>query len=578
MTRKLITGLILSTLLLTLLSVCVVADLMEFKGDALVVIGEEAKPEDIVGGVGLAAYEAAIEPSPLAQMYKAGIIKIPDGYERTLQVMGNVVEIGNGNDKIEPVERIGNVKPLVTGEDTPSLATTTLITQKGSTKYNQYIRFEDGAYGSDDYIANGYATLRKNDNEEVNVYMLFTEDDRIFGYDMEFEEGLKSEIECVETGCASTDTRKLDDLEGMTLNILGTEFTVLRARVNTNTETIELRLVGDGQTEIIEEGETKTLSIDGKEYEVTVMIVSDWSGATGDAKIKLKINGLLTKEYQAGEVDQFDDLYLAISEVLPNEAGETAGGDLVKLTLGKKSIIFKDTNYTDDAVYERIEIDTDTIEGTELKIRASESGDTLRINSIKYRVKAESKDGGDMYVPPGQGIREYLKHPEAMLTNDWNLVYYGSAPDPLMHGTRLEFLPRSDDSYKMNFENNEGLKYTIPFVDNSAAFKYGDDDQALWFTECSGTTSYCIEKKDYIILTDGTTTFPKGDETSITRVIRYEGVDNIENIATFEDLATGDITATYTGVEGVDATGKILVGGKDYAFYVGAAPEHNISN
>ncbi|MFQ5475180.1 MAG: hypothetical protein ACE5DM_05055, partial [Candidatus Nanoarchaeia archaeon] len=360
----------------------------------------------------------------------------------------------------------------------------------------------------------------------------------------------------------------------MTLEMLGSEFMIINARVDGAQITIDL--VGDGVSTVMEEGDVKTLTISGKDYEIIPLIVSDVSNSA-----KFSINGKITHKMEQGDIEQIDDLYIGLAEILPNEAGEISTGDLVKVLIGRNKIELKDNNYTDSAAYENIDINEETIPGTEVVIRASESSDQLRINDIKYRLKAESSDFGTVYVPGGEGLRQHLRYPEAMLTGNWDIRYFGSTPDPFMYATRFDLIPKGDESYKMKFVNNEGVSYNIPFVDNSneksEGFKYGTEDDQLRFYECQNSTIFCTEEDDYFILTDAEGSYPSGSDTSVTRVIQYDNIDTNDKIVQFSDAATGGFSATYSGTEGSGASGTLQSGGKTYTFYVGPAPGYNLS-
>ncbi|MBU0461725.1 MAG: hypothetical protein KJ574_04015, partial [Nanoarchaeota archaeon] len=366
---------ILLSVMFALFACCASADILNYaseKSNALIVIGEKATAEDVIGSLGLATgmYSEPLQTSPIAALVESGAIKLPDGYDKTVSVLGDVVAIDTATDRLEAVERLGNVRPVLTEDDTRSLASGTLTTQQGTTQYNQYLRFETTTNpASADYVASGFVSLRQDDDDQVNIFLLFEEDTRIFEYELEFQEGLSTEIDCVgsSTACTAADERRLTDLESLKFNMLGTEFMILEARATTDDDSITLHLIGDGIEALFEEGETQIFNIGGKEYEITPLIISDSTNT-----VKFRINGKTTKEYSPGDIDKtIDDLYIGVSEILPNEAGETAGGDLVKILLGKKSIEFKDTNYTDDSVYENIQINDDTITGTEVKIKAT---------------------------------------------------------------------------------------------------------------------------------------------------------------------------------------------------------------
>lgn len=571
------------SVLMLVLSAIVSANIADFAmvDNALLVIGEDAKADDVISSVGLATglYSASPEVSPLAELINSGEIKFPDGLDNTVYVLGDVVRLSGSGDKLEAAEKIGNVKPVIDGSDSPSLAEGIIRTDRGTTKYNQYLKFETGSNtAAADYVASGSAQLKTDDDDQVNVYLEFAEDTRMFEYDLLFEEGLKSEIECTSSSsCTTADSRRLTDFEGLELNILGSVFTIVKARVDSADDTVTLNLVGDGMTVLMEEGETQTLTLGDEEVEISVTIISD-----SDNKAKFTINGLMTNEFTPGKTESIgNDLYIGVSEILSNEAGEPGLGDMVQFVIGRNMIEFYDTNYTDTTAQTNIKIRGNTVVGSELELRATEPDDnTFRLNLIKYRLKAKSDDHGTVYVPAGDSLRNNLKYPEGLLTDNWDIYYFGAAPDMFMYGKQIRFMPHGDDSYKLTFTNNEDLVYTFPLVDNSnndgKGFKYGSDDNQLRYFECSSSTDFCIEKNDYIVVTEAKTGYASGSPASNTRIIKFDSVDTSSKIVNFQDLATGEFSAVYTGTEGSGATGEVSIGGKGYTFYVGADP-YNIS-
>jgi hypothetical protein len=139
----------------------------------------------------------------------------------------------------------------------------------------------------------------------------------------------------------------------------------------------------------------------------------------------------------------------------------------------------------------------------------------------------------------------------------------------------LEFNPQGDHGYMLDFVNNEGLEYSIPLMENQNTWQFGDSDadEKLWFREncttgINGTelnaTCYMVADNNYFILTDD------NDETGVTHVLRFDSVDSSDQVITFEDLATGDKTASYTGTATTlgSASGTLTVGGKDYDFFI----------
>ncbi|MBW2965229.1 S-layer protein, partial [Candidatus Woesearchaeota archaeon] len=296
------------------------ADLGEFPSpfikdgmfNGLMVVGDDAAPADIIGVTDIA----------MSLQYSSTI-------KETVQVSGDAgvmlggdsVKIQRAGDVLELNEYIGNVTETLDSSDAEALKSFTVSNDKGTTDVKQYLRFAWGPLAVPDDAAYAKVLYSKDDDDNVGDFLWFKDSEEAFQYEMEFEEGFESDLD-------SSDNTSLDDLEDETLHILGEDFAVTSASLSSSGK-MSLNLMGGAIHDTIEEGETKTYTLRGKEYEVTALIISDWAGASGNAKVKLKINGEVTKELQEGDTEILNDgTTLGVREVLPNEAGETAGGDI----------------------------------------------------------------------------------------------------------------------------------------------------------------------------------------------------------------------------------------------------------
>jgi len=567
--------------------------------DGVIVVGDRAAAEDVVGAINIATSLQYAVGQPVA------VPTQPGGRGGTLAVSGDAVPISEPNNLLEIRERIGTVKETLTEFDLAGLQGGTIVTDEGSTDYNQYLRFDDSTNTtSAEYIPGGTVTFEEDEDDIVGDYLKFVDGQDMFEYELEFEEGVESDLQF---RSGTTGPKELDDLEDEELNMLGKVFSIVDTRAFHNGgASVKLDLLGGDVLDTLEEGETRTYTIDGKEYEVSLVIVSD-----NRESVKFNVNGEITDELVDGDTDVLrDGTEIGIREILPNEADEETGGDLVEFFLGANKVSLEDTNFTDDVFNNGgVEVHQESIEDARVKIKASNQSDTMEIQTIQYRVKADSPKG-DIFVPPGHGVREYLDEPESMLSDAWDIRYEGLA-DTGVSIIRLD--AAGDDSYDLHFTNRQGLEYVVPFVDNSRDevqfFKYGDDDNDLLFKEGlinnslvglnvangSGSTTlgdgeifwinntgindsygnvFVIDEDDFFVLTDsgGQGYVDSGDETSFTHILSYETIDTTNTKITFNDEGTGqrevkyDSITTITGVTGRSQT--LIVGGNTYDVYV----------
>jgi len=567
-------GVGISMLGTTLLGATAATDLTNFPSpfvkdgmfNGLMVVGDDAAPADIIGVTDIAMslqFSSTVKET----------IKVSS--ESGVSLGGDSVKFQRAGDALELKEWLGSVVETMDSADAEALKSFTVSNDKGTTDVNQYLRFNWGntlnnTNQKENTLANydfsaGKVLYTKDEDDNVGDFLWFKDGAPSFKYEMEFVEGFESDKNTVDNS--------LDDLEDETLHILGEDFAVSSAIYSGNTLT--LNLMGGAVHDTIEEGETKTYTLKGKEYEVTVLIISDWSGAQGTAKVKMKINGEVTKEMSEGTTEILNDgTTIGIREVLPNEAGETAGGDILEFYLGAFKIQFKDSTGTPDTYDGSVKVNEENIEDAKLSMNFQNLTDTIRVNKISYYLNTDGISGNEPYLAPGQGYREKLDEPEGMLADAWDIRYEGLS-DP---GTSMINIKNSgDDEYRLSFVNTQGIEYNnVRLVYwNTTALLYGSDDDALIFSQTApapagGTANMTIQKNDYFVLSHN-----GNRDTGVTRVLRLDNLDEANSLVQLTDIGTGGaVNAQYIGTLGQcagatsAATGLINVGGYSFDFQV----------
>ncbi|MEM4240371.1 MAG: hypothetical protein QXK08_04220, partial [Candidatus Woesearchaeota archaeon] len=126
-----------------------------------VVVGDAADAIDVVGMGdiigGLQA--AAVVKTTLA----AG------GAGKGVVVEGDAVEIGSTSDLLELNEAIGNVRETLTEVDLDMLKGGQIVTDKGSTEYNQYLRFNTTNQST--VPASGAVIFGRDERDRVGHYL-----------------------------------------------------------------------------------------------------------------------------------------------------------------------------------------------------------------------------------------------------------------------------------------------------------------------------------------------------------------------------------------------------------------------
>jgi len=495
-----------------------------------IVVGAKAATSDVVGAIDLAA-------SLQADSTSSSEVEVP-GVAGVASVNGDTAEFKTGSDVLSIGEELADVKQTFTQTDLEALKAGVLNTGVSNTPVKQYLKFGDTTmkvlYEED------------TDNDVLGDFLKVDDGTQLFEYHMEFTEGAESDV----------DSGSLEDMEDEVVTMLGAPFTITQATVSGSE--ISLELLGGQVADVLRDGETKTYTIDGVDYEITAVFISE------DGSAKLSVNGVVTKELEEGETEVLgDDVTVGIQSVLTNNRE-----GLVEFYLGANKVTMTDSNFN-NAIYNEegsVEVREESVDDEDLIIKIDNVSSTRKkLQYIKYSVNATD----DLYVPAGKGLRSFLEDNEyAMLTDTWDVLYTGLVK---VGDSKIEFNAKSDYAYELAFENLDGDKYSFPLVtDEDNTYKWGDSDDDFWFTENNNATlvnaNAPISDNDYFIVSDRASSTT--EDKALTNVLRYQSISTSDSTVTFKDLAGGDIVVSYTGTLGSTAAGELIVGGASHDFEI----------
>ncbi|MDP1695280.1 MAG: hypothetical protein Q8L34_07130, partial [Candidatus Woesearchaeota archaeon] len=256
------------------------------------------------------------------------------------------LRLGTTTNQIEIGEYLGDVIDAITDANTPSLKSTMISTGKSTTLANQYLRFK----GTD--LLSGRILFTEDDQNEVADFLVFEENNDTFEYELEFSQGLASDIT----------SAKLVDLENEELFILGRTYSIIKASKNGNQLT--LRLLSGAISDTLREGEEKTYMLNDKEYTVKVTLIEDESRA-----VTLEVNKQISGRRSVGDVETLAGISVGITKMLVSEAAEQE--DQVTFTLEAQTLEFTDRNVADDSFSQGVSIDGRSLANTFVKIKGS---------------------------------------------------------------------------------------------------------------------------------------------------------------------------------------------------------------
>ena len=499
------------------------------KFDGKIVVGEKASTSDVLGAIDIAA---SLQGASVSK------VTIP-GQAGTTSLSGDVAQVGTGSDKLELRESIGKVTDTLTETDLTGLKSGKITTAQGSTDFHQYLRLKDGSALQDMSV-----NFVQNDNDQTSDFLVVEPNSPFMEWEIQFPNGMESKVTSGE----------LKDMEDRTFNVMGTDFNIVKA---TETSTsVELTLMGGSTPDTLREGETKTYTIDGKDYEVTLVFVSDPN--SGDAAVKFSVNGEMTQSLSASDTDTLTGgLQIGVRDILVN-----AREGVASFYLGAQKVTFTDSNAANSAWDGKVEINNQNMQDAQADISGQTSGSNYKITSIKYRVEMDATNGATAYVPAGKGLRALMKRPETLVSSSLDMQYAGLTA-PVTKDVKLSAV--SDNRYRLDFTNTLGQAYDVPFVTNkNVVFAYGDDTHNLVFVE-----SEVIARNDYLVVSYSGVDADRAP----TNVLRYTGFDTTDMTASFEDIAgSATLTVPTVAVTSGNATplstGNLVVGGHTYAIKV----------
>jgi len=537
------------------------------KDNLVLVVGDDATASDVVsmGNIISSLQQLAVKEEEIQSLKP-----------KKAKIEGDYVEIGSPTNLLEINETIGEIRSSISEFDLGFLKGGSISTNRGVTKYAQYIQFNDSSTDTSKKVI-----FTEDNFDNVGDFLYFASGEQIFDWTLQFEEGLQSA-----TSNTNSSTAQLNHLIDREINILGTPYTVVDAIVDTSVANgrVRITLLGGQTYGQLGENQEETFNYGDETYKVQIMILSETSG-----EALIKVNDQLLPKIRPGEAEPLPtgDLF-GIRDIITT--GKETQSSMVRFYIGASKITFEDNNYADNTFSPGgAKVNNEVIDDASIQVAGSlsSSRDQFTINHIKYRLKAEGLHGGNVFVPPGHGVREYLNEPEGMLAPLWDLKYNGLTDVPI---TTVKIDASGRDEYRLRFTNQEGLNYKIPIASlrMDGTMRHGDysggNQRGLWNVEDNAeATRYFIQPEDYIILSDinsASSTFlsnagakqldysgcvrptSTNDNTAFTRIIKYQSATNVSNSISysFNDLATGSKQVKGNSTGGFD----LIVGGKTY--------------
>jgi len=345
--------------------------------NAVAIVGANAKAADSIGVadvlLGLAYIEGAASTTATTSL-EGDAYKIAKGTD-----VLNLYEYLSGNSGAVALQQ-GPIS-TVTKNELNALAYGSITNEKGTFTYSQFIDMPDNA--SIVYEVNSDVS------DDPALYLKFVDGSQGYKYSLTFGSAVKSDID---------DADDLDDLDNKRISMLGKEFTI----ISTDNSTGVIDLMAGSVQDTLSEGESKTYTINGIDYETEVIIITD----TGTSQVKFKINGETTDAMVAADTFKLaDGTEIGVKEILANEAGDVTQ-DLVEFYLGAEKITFTDAGFDGAG--------TLTVGGEDVSdvVAGLTAGTTSSTTTSISNIDVTWTTGDDYYVPIGGKLSDQLEADE----------------------------------------------------------------------------------------------------------------------------------------------------------------------
>lgn len=513
------------------------------KFSGMLVVGDKAAAEDVIGVSNIAMSLQYAATSKLGNVTTETVVEgdawMVGTSSKKLEITQNIDANANFGE-----ENIRNITNSVDKDELESLKDGSITTQKGTAHYSQYINFDDSIRNG------GYVKFMENEDDVAADFLYFGSGAQIARYSLEFKTSLQSDVEDAD-GDKNTDGLYFGDIKNEKINVLGKDYVIVNAKridSTTHEDSAELTLMGGSIQDTISEGETKTYTINGKEYEVQAMTITDQIPYV----VKFKVNEETTKSLKVGDsISLSDDTEIGVSEIISNEAGDPTA-DMAEFYLGASKVYLKDDDITDDISSNELEIDNNRIDDTMVIITGNNDDSTVSIDSIQLDITA----GDEYFINAGHKLSEYVEDSQALLGLD--IKYEGLDQNVETEAYKLK--ASGSDKYTFEFVDGDGNNAKIPLAYTSGGTNLGlgNDDNALVLDETK-----VIQKNDYLIVTNGDKTY----------ALRYKGATKADNGETptvkFDNVGTGSrIEQTLTD------TATLKLGGASFSV-INASPTNS---
>ena len=435
--------------------------------------------------------------------------------------VGEIAPIRGVNDMLEIGENLGDVLQTMTSEHLYALRDGIAVNSLGEYDYTQTLSFN----GDSSYVD---FSIDDDDDDDIPADYLYIRDNaELYKYKLDFLPSLQSTIE---GDVDSSSGGRLIDFENIHLEMMGRSFNIVNARKYPE-RNVKLRLYASAVHDLLEGGATRTYTLEGRDYELSVVNVDQ-----GSEIVQFVVNGESTHPLAVGDGTTFSDgLHLTVRNLILGAGGDV-NLNIVEFYLGTDELIISDTDM-DSVDGGSLEVNNENIEDVDVEIFGSDDGTHVFISGIKIVLHADD----DLYVAAGTGTAQQLDEPGGFFTQNFDIVYDGLKLDG---GYSQAILSSSGDRQQiLSFVNRQGVNYNIPIVSviNSGENRLGDDSEDKSLIIKERISSRTLEPEDFPILVGdyfvlNANNLVGSAQDGITHIMQLKDVDSTNNVLKFLDV------------------------------------------
>ncbi len=449
-----------------------------------IVIGDNAKAEDTLAGADIAVALAGQATQTVSVAGAQATMAVSDG--ALIETKSDKLYFGEAFNTTGTSFRFTN-------NELPVLLNTETFTQDDGDD----VEVTQRLYAFGQSVAFGNA---ESDWEEPELYVEFTDGEPVFKYEVRFTPALE-----------------WGEIEDEEISLLGKSFVFGE---EADQAANKLTLFESSETKSIAAGESLTVTVDGTDYVITVVGISEGASAS-DNTATIDINGE-SDSYGVGDDIEEGDLEAHVKTInafkFPVESGS------VELFIGSSSTVLEDG--------EKV-----TLGGEEVDDAIVDFTNTTTIS--KFTVTFFTDD--DIVLKVGEDFTE------PVFGGAFDVAFGGMAVDLDSASKDLVTFAANDDDLELTFTNLDGNEYDFVVAHASAATTLSSTDGSDNMVNFANNAT--LSPDEFVVVTDVSEEY--------TYVLEFTDVDS-DDRAILEDVSTGT-EYKYSAGEGTIGVGSIDV-------------------